>query len=133
MLQMAVLRVGNTFELHQCRQIEDLIEEHGEDLCMKPFDSPTEKDLNLPKDTIADPKLRYRALIGALLWIARCTRPDILFSVMYFSQFSDFVTKVHSQAILRVLRYLNTMLKTPFLAKAQWRHFKILSHHHYRY
>ena len=117
MLQMAVQRVGDTFELHQRRQIEELIEEHGEDMCMKSIDSPMEKDLNLPKDTIADPKLRYRSLIGALLWIARCTRPDILFAVMYLSQFSNFATKVHWQALLRVLRYLKTTLKTPLVLK----------------
>jgi hypothetical protein len=117
MLQMAVQRVGDTFELHQRRQIAELIEEHGEDMCMKSIDSPMEKDLNLPKDTIADPKLRYRSLIGALLWIARCTRPDILFAVMYLSQFSNFATKVHWQALLRVLRYLKTTLKTPLVLK----------------
>jgi hypothetical protein len=84
---------------------------------MKSIDSPMEKDLKLPKDTIADPKLRYRSLIGAFLWIARCTRPDILFAVMYLSQFSNFATKVHWQALLRVLRYLKTTLKTPFVLK----------------
>jgi hypothetical protein len=117
MLQMAVHRQGNTFQLHQRRQIEDIIEEFGEDLNMKNVDSPMEKNLNLPLDTIVDTKLRYRALVGALLWIARCTRPDILFSVMYLSRFSTVATKIHWNALIRVLRYLKTTIDTPFILK----------------
>ena len=76
-----------------------------------------EKNLNLPTDTIVDTKLRYRALVGALLWIARCTRPDILFAVMYLSRFSAIATKIHWNALIRVLRYLKTTIDTPFIIK----------------
>ena len=117
MLQMAVHREGNTFQLHQRRQIEDIIEEFGENLSLKDIDSPMEKNLNLPLDTIVDTKLRYRALIGALLWIARCTRPDILFPILYLSRFSTVATKIHWNALIRVLRYLKTTIDTPFIIK----------------
>ena len=117
MLQMSVERKGNTFEMHQRRQIEDIVEEFGEDTNMKKVDSPMEKGLNLPINTTADPKLRYRALVGALLWIARCTRPDILFAVTYLSRFSTYATKVHWDALIRVLRYLKTTAEIPFVLK----------------
>ncbi len=118
MLQMSVERKNDTFEIHQRRQIEDIIDEFGEDTTSKTADSPMEKGLNLPSTTIADPKLRYRALIGALLWIARCTRPDILFSIIYLSRFSNCATKIHWDALIRVLRYLKTTIQTPFVLKA---------------
>ena len=62
MLQMSVERKNNTFEIHQRRQIKDIIDEFGEDTTMKTVDSPMIKGLNLPSNTITDSKLRYRAL-----------------------------------------------------------------------
>ena len=50
---------------------------------MNDTDSPMEKDLNLPIDTTVNSKFRYCALVGALLWIATCTRPGILFAITY--------------------------------------------------
>jgi hypothetical protein len=46
---MSVERKDDTFEIHQRRQIEDIVEEFGEDTNMKKVDSPMEKGLNLPK------------------------------------------------------------------------------------
>jgi hypothetical protein len=76
-----------------------------------------EKGLNLPINTTADPKLRYRALVGALLWIARCTCPDILFAITYLSRLSTYTTKIHWDALIRVLRYLKTTAEIPFVLK----------------
>ena len=76
-----------------------------------------EKGLNLPINTTADPKLRYRAFVGALLWIARCTRPDILFAITYLSRLSTYTTKIHWDALIRVLRYLKTTAEIPFVLK----------------
>jgi hypothetical protein len=47
----------DTFEIHQRRQIEDIIEEFGEDTNMKKVDSRMEKGLNLPINTTADPRI----------------------------------------------------------------------------
>jgi hypothetical protein len=117
MLQMSVTRVGNTFELSQRRQIQEIIEEHDEHLNLKTAISPMEKGLNLPRDTDADPKLRYRQLVGQLLWIARCTRPDILFAVSFLAQFSNYANKEHWIALTRVLRYLKTTILRPLVLK----------------
>ena len=51
MLQMSVTRVDETFELHQRRQIEEMIEENNEDMTTKTVTSPMERGLNLAKDT----------------------------------------------------------------------------------
>jgi hypothetical protein len=82
---------------------------------MKNTDSPMEKGLNLPIDTAADPKFRYCALVGALLWISTCTRPGILFAITYLSRLSTYATKIHWDALVRVLRCLKTTLETPFV------------------
>eukprot|EP00959_Pyramimonas_sp_CCMP1952_P363196 7605767-Pyramimonas_sp.AAC.1 len=85
--------------------------------------TPMEKDLNLPKDTMVsmvatmDEKLPYRVLIGQLLWISRCTRPDIAYSVSYLSQFSNVANKEHWTALLRVLRCLKRTIDRPLILK----------------
>jgi hypothetical protein len=76
-----------------------------------------EKGLNFPINTTADPKLRYRALVGAFLWIAWCTRPDILFAITYLLRFSTYATKIRWDALIRVLRYLKTTVEIPFVLK----------------
>jgi hypothetical protein len=48
LLQMSVERKDETFEIHQRRQIEDIVEEFREDTNMKKVDSPMEKGLNEP-------------------------------------------------------------------------------------
>ena len=110
MLQMSVSRVEDTFVMHQRRQIEEIIEQHSEDMNSKTVTSPMEKNLNLTKNSEKDPKLPYRQLLGQLLWIARCTRPDILFAVQYLSQFAHCAGREHWTALIRVLRYLKTTI-----------------------
>jgi hypothetical protein len=53
-------------------------------------------------------KLPYRELVGALLWAAAATRPDIAFAVGQLSQFLANWGRVHWNAALHVLRYLKT-------------------------
>ena len=110
MLQMSVTRVEDTFVMHQRRQIEEILEQHSEDMNSKTVTSPMEKSLNLTKTSENDPKLPYRQLLGQLLWIARCTRPDIMFAVQYLSQFAHCACREHWMALTRVLRYLKTTI-----------------------
>ena len=48
----------------------------------------------------------YREAIGKLLWIARCTQPDILFRVIQLAQYILKPTMVQWGAILHVICYL---------------------------
>ena len=117
MLQMHITRDHESINLSQKRQILEILEHHGEHLNLKVAATPMEKDLNLPKDTTVDDKLPYRVLIGQLLWISRCTRPDIAYSVSYLSQFSNVANKEHWTALLRVLRYLKKTIDRPLVLK----------------
>ncbi|XP_026824699.1 uncharacterized protein LOC113561749 [Ooceraea biroi] len=48
----------------------------------------------------------YQKLIGALMYLAVATRPDICFAVSYLSQFNSCNSKEHFKAAERVVRYL---------------------------
>ena len=48
----------------------------------------------------------YRSIVGALLWIAVSTRPDISFAVIQTAKFVSAPTKTTFEAVIRILRYL---------------------------
>jgi hypothetical protein len=50
----------------------------------------------------------YRSLIGALLYIYVCTRPDIAYAVSRLSQYLDKAKDAHYKAALGVLQYLRS-------------------------
>lgn len=51
-------------------------------------------------------ELPYRELIGSLMYLAVCTRPDIAFAVNYLSQFNCCYNASHWTAAKQILRYL---------------------------
>ena len=78
-------------------------------LCDGKTDSlPMEPGLQLPKGDSSeiDVAIPYLNIAGSLFWIARMTRPDILYPVMYLSQFSNCYTLTHFKHLKRVLRYM---------------------------
>ena len=48
----------------------------------------------------------YRKAIGSLLWLARATRPDLLYAVGKLSKYLDHPTEAHVKAVKDVMRYL---------------------------
>tara|TARA_R110002050_G_scaffold1058_1_gene7329 strand:+ start:131 stop:4354 length:4224 start_codon:yes stop_codon:yes gene_type:complete len=53
----------------------------------------------------------FRELIGGLLYIAICTRPDVLFSVNFLSRYTSRYGTDHWKAGIRILRYLKGTAK----------------------
>ncbi|KAJ9515400.1 hypothetical protein QJQ45_016401 [Haematococcus lacustris] len=49
---------------------------------------------------------RDRELVGGLLWLSTCTRPDIAFAVGQLTRYMQAPTREHEQAAQGVLRYL---------------------------
>jgi hypothetical protein len=69
------------------------------------------EDLSIPKaenDAVKMTDRPYRSLVGSLLYIATCTRPDIAFVVSKLSRHLEAPNSVHWKAAIRVLRYLRT-------------------------
>ena len=68
------------------------------------------KDLFHPKEeneALLGPEVPYLSAIGALLYLARCTRQDIAFSVNLLARFSSAPTRRHWNGVKHILRYLH--------------------------
>ncbi|KAG3205774.1 hypothetical protein PC128_g1256 [Phytophthora cactorum] len=61
--------------------------------------------------------IEYRAAIGALMYMATSTRPDLAYPVGYLSRFVDNPTVQHGGALKRVIRYLVTTSNLGILFK----------------
>jgi hypothetical protein len=71
--------------------------------------TPTDVNFkNLKHRSSSDPSSPgpYPQLIGSLLWVSQCTRPDISFAVNRLSQYLRDPSEAHWYAGLRVLNYL---------------------------
>ena len=72
----------------------------------KTYNTPMETNLKLDQATEIDENIKYRNLIGELLYISTGTRPDIAFSVNYLSRYQNCYDSTHFKYALRVLKYL---------------------------
>ncbi|RVW93168.1 Retrovirus-related Pol polyprotein from transposon TNT 1-94 [Vitis vinifera] len=70
------------------------------DVKKDPF-RPCEKD-----EELLGPEVPYLSAIGALMYLANCTRPDIAFSVNLLARYSSSPTRRHWNGIKHILRYL---------------------------
>ena len=58
-------------------------------------------------EALLDPEVPYLSAIGALLYLAQCTRPDIAFSVNLLARFTSAPTRRHWNGMKHILRYLH--------------------------
>ena len=94
----------NVLTLSQKSYIESLAKRY----CIensKLFKTPMEVNLKLQQYDVNE-NVKYRNLIGALLYISSGTRPDISYSVNYLSRFQNCYNETHFKYALRVLKYL---------------------------
>lgn len=73
----------------------------------KTFDTPMEDKLHITKEENCNLKVPYQQLIGSLMYLAVLTRPDIMYSVSFLSQFNNSFNNKHWMYAKRVLKYLN--------------------------
>lgn len=59
---------------------------------------------------------QFRKLLGCLLCLSVCTRPDISFACSQLSQFNHDYDKTHWQAEKHILRYLAVFIKMETLS-----------------
>lgn len=100
--------------LKQKLYTEDILRRFNMDNC-NPVKTPMEVNCKLLKNKCVNVeemrKYPYQSLIGALMYLAVTTRPDIAYTVNYLSQFNNNYDTSHWNAAKRVLRYLKGTLK----------------------
>jgi hypothetical protein len=104
---MVVSQAHNCVVLSQESVILDMQERYGLVDC-RPVYIPMDPKFDPPTAPTCNLALPYRNLLGELLWIARCTRPDVLFAIGKLARYSNGYDEVHWQALLRVAKYLCT-------------------------
>ena len=101
--------------VHQSAYIQKILEKFNMD---KSYPSKTpmvvrsldvEKDPFRPRDDgeeVLGPEVPYLSVVGALMYLANCTRPDIAFAVNLLARHSAAPTKRHWSGVKNIFRYL---------------------------
>ena len=84
------------------------------DVNKDPF-QPQEKD-----QKILGPEVPYLSAIGALMYLANTTRPNITFSVNLLAKYSSALTKKHWNGIKHILQYLKGTVDMGLFYSDDW-------------
>jgi hypothetical protein len=108
-LGMSILRdrAACTLKLDQSQMVKDLVSQYGMTDC-KPKGIPMEPGLRLkrPDSEMELADVPYPELVGSLLYIAVCSRPDIAYPVGALARHMSKYTEDHFIAAKAVVRYL---------------------------
>ena len=117
-LGLEIEHKSNGILIHQSTYIEKIMKKFNMDNA-HPLSTPMiVRNLDPKKDPfrpledsekILGPEVPYLNAIGALLYLAQCTRPDIAFSVNMLARFSSAPTRRHWNGIKHLFRYLRGM------------------------
>ncbi|KAL0431973.1 UNVERIFIED_CONTAM: Retrovirus-related Pol polyprotein from transposon TNT 1-94 [Sesamum radiatum] len=105
-LGIKISKTSDGLALSQSHYIENILKK------FKAYDSPPAKtpvDLNLhlaKNKGESEGQIEYSRIIGSLMYIMNCTRPDIAYAVNKLSRFTSNPSKNHWKGLIRVLRYL---------------------------
>ena len=96
--------------LHQSNFITLLIEKYGLQKAL-PASTPMPEKWELESHNLTDSPIlatqkEYASLVGALLYVAVCTRPDIAFAVNHLARYTREPRQAHWDAAKRVMLYL---------------------------
>lgn len=105
-LGIKISRTSNGLILSQSHYIEKILERFSK-YDNSPAKTPVDVNLHLTKNTgNGISQLEYSRVIGSLMYLMNCTRPDIAYSVSKLSRYTSNPGENHWKAIIRVLRYL---------------------------
>jgi ribonuclease HI len=100
-------RVNRTIKLGQARMAADLVTKYGlQDGKTRSIPLDPSLHLSQAQGDPLDKSAPYAHLVGSLLYLSICTRPDIAQAVGALSKFMATPTTVHWQAAKGVLRYV---------------------------
>ncbi len=108
-LSLHITQRASGITLDQSSYICDILKRYGMESCNPAYTpmatsipSASDKGNSLSKTNHA----LYRSIVGSLMYIATCTRPDISFAVGELGRYTHQPTEAHLTAAKRVLRYL---------------------------
>jgi hypothetical protein len=107
-LGINVYRQKGITTLDQTEYIKRLLVKYGMSEC-KPVSTPLPVNCKLEKSNkkcLDDDVYRYRQLLGSLMYLSVCTRPDISYACSQLSMFNTCFDENHWRMAKRVLRYL---------------------------
>ena len=107
-LGIEVTSTEHGLELSQRQYITNILERFGMENC-RPVSTPIDPKAPLVKADGSEPpheRTAYQEIIGSLVYLITCTRPDLTFSDSFLSRFSSHLLKSHHTAIKRVFRNL---------------------------
>ena len=107
-LGISVEQVEEGVWIGQPNYTRELLRRYGMEEC-KPVGTPmnTSQQLTQAKDGEESvDRTRYQSLIGSVMYLSVCTRPDITYSVSNLAKFSQHPTEEHWTGAKRLLRYL---------------------------
>jgi hypothetical protein len=101
---------ANTISISQRRHVDKLLVDHGF-ASARPLDAPLDHKVALrpasENSKRVDPCLSsYASIVGGLMYVATCTRPDICFSVSMLARFMSSPADEHVVQAKHALRYL---------------------------
>ena len=95
--------------MNQSHYLKKVLSKYGMDNC-KPKATPSEQKLNFSDDLEIVDVIKYREMVGSLVYAMTCTRPDLCWIVTKLSQYLSKPTVNHHTAVKRVLRYVSATL-----------------------
>ncbi|BFG40858.1 hypothetical protein CerSpe_271320 [Prunus speciosa] len=110
-LGIRVKRNSDGYILTQSHYVETILRKFGHfgnNHAVTPFDASCKLKKN---EGEAISQKKYSQIIGSLMYIMNCTRPDIAYSVSRLSRYTSNPGHDHWEALIRVLRYLNYTLE----------------------
>ena len=94
-------------ELSQNQYFTNIFSRFGMDNC-RPVSTPIDRKTGLVKASDSDPVFEqnlYQRMIGSLMYLVTCTRPDLAIYLSHLSGFSSHPLARHHTAVKRVFRY----------------------------
>ena len=105
-LGVKILRTQNGLTLSQTHYVDTILNKYGQgdkETSKTPID--TSHPLTMNKGESVS-QLEYSRIIGSLMYLMTCTRPDIAYTVSRLSRYTSNPGHDHWRAIERVLKYL---------------------------
>ena len=105
-LGIKITRTSEGLILNQSHYVDKILEKFNKDdsgIARTPLDTSFHLAKNRGEGIS---QIEYSRIIGSLMYLMSCTRPDIAYTVSKLSRFTSNLSADHWKAIVRILRYL---------------------------